>query len=109
MEILLMPFSESSMLKDIDHLLKSEKLSLVQSRQLENLVSGFMDDKHPASNNSDYEDFFSSRFERGEGCIYLSNNLSDAAIIEAVRKAIGRCNGANFTVCTSPEEFGNNS
>lgn len=101
--------SESSMLNDIENLLKLDKLSVVESRQLEMLVSGFMDTKLPESHNSGLEQICSSRFENGDGSVNLSNELSDAAIIEAIRKAIRRCKGASFIVTTHPESFASNA
>lgn len=82
----------------INHLLKLDHLTCHEQELLESAITDFVDDKDCHTNG--FNQIIANRFANGRGCINLTNELSDEQIVRAVRTAIMRSNGADFTVNT---------
>ncbi|MDI5832499.1 hypothetical protein OCF84_21735 (plasmid) [Shewanella xiamenensis] len=82
----------------INQLLKLDQLSCHQQHLLESAITDFVDDKDCQAQG--INQLISNRFANGEGCIHITNELSDDEILRTVRTAIMRSNGAVFTVNT---------
>lgn len=81
----------------IAEFLKNDTLTHEEANYLESILDDFIND-----NNEDYDAAVHNRYSLGQGVIHLDNSLTDHEIVNAVRTAIRRSDGASFTVITTP-------